>query len=168
MPAWIIRAADQDDLDALIALEARFPSDRLSRASLRRLIRRSSAEIWVADCDRNLAGDVVVLYRRRSGRARLYSLVVNAARTGQGIGRALLCAAEQAARRRGCREMTLEVRNDNTAAISLYASAGYLILGHRDDFYQDGRAALLLTKSLAAPDVAAFGAGSQLAGAAYA
>jgi GNAT superfamily N-acetyltransferase len=44
---------------------------------------------------------------------------------GLGIGRALLEAAESRARERGCCKLTLEVREDNERARSLYESFGF-------------------------------------------
>lgn len=143
-----IRRALARDLDALIALEARFPCDRLSRASLRRFVNGPSAEVWVADCEGTVTGDAVILYRRNAPRARLYSLVVDGARTGRGIGRALLRACEKAARARGCRELVLEVRPDNAPAIALYERAGFRLATRLEAFYEDGAAALRFTKSL--------------------
>jgi ribosomal protein S18 acetylase RimI-like enzyme len=42
-----------------------------------------------------------------------------------GVGRALLEAAEARARNLGCCKLTLEVREDNEGARSLYESAGF-------------------------------------------
>ena len=145
-----IRLARLADLAALTALESRFPSDRLSRASLRRFVVAPSAEIWVAECEDTVVGDAVLLYRRHARRARLYSLVVEAARTGQGFGRTLLEACEKAARERGCRELVLEVRPDNLVAIGLYERAGFRVVGRREAFYEDGTTAIVLGKSLRA------------------
>jgi ribosomal protein S18 acetylase RimI-like enzyme len=44
---------------------------------------------------------------------------------GLGIGRALLEAAESRARQRGCCKLTLEVREDNARARSLYEGFGF-------------------------------------------
>jgi ribosomal-protein-alanine N-acetyltransferase len=147
---WTIRPAVPEDLEALTALEARFPSDRLRRESWRRFVGARSAEIWVADRAGSVAGDAVVLYRRNSRRARLYSLVVSDCCSGQGIGRALLSVCERAARRRGCRELVLEVRPDNAAALALYQTSDYRVIRRREEFYEDGSAALLLGKTLEA------------------
>lgn len=52
-----------------------------------------------------------------------------------GIGRALLRAACDGAKSRGCEFITLEVRESNLAAISLYDSEGFKIAGIRKNFY---------------------------------
>jgi len=44
---------------------------------------------------------------------------------GRGVGRALLAAAEAAARRRGCVKLTLEVQERNTCARRVYEAAGF-------------------------------------------
>jgi GNAT superfamily N-acetyltransferase len=44
---------------------------------------------------------------------------------GRGIGRALLAAAEERARARGCCKLTLEVREDNHGARKLYLERGF-------------------------------------------
>jgi ribosomal protein S18 acetylase RimI-like enzyme len=69
-----IRAALVADIDALLAIEnAAFATDRISRRSFRLLIERDTASVLVAD-EGDLTGYCVVLYRRGSGVARLYSI----------------------------------------------------------------------------------------------
>jgi ribosomal protein S18 acetylase RimI-like enzyme len=55
----------------------------------------------------------------------IHDLAVVPDRRGQGIGRALLQAAEAEARRRGCCKLTLEVRDDNARARRLYDGFGF-------------------------------------------
>jgi ribosomal protein S18 acetylase RimI-like enzyme len=42
--------------------------------------------------------------------------------------------------------MVLEVREDNSTALTLYYRAGYQRMAHIPGYYQDGAAALRLTK----------------------
>ena len=53
----------------------------------------------------------------------------------EGIGRALLNEACNGAKERGCEFITLEVRESNSAAISLYESEGFEKAGVRKNFY---------------------------------
>jgi ribosomal protein S18 acetylase RimI-like enzyme len=144
-----IRRARPADLDALVMLETRFPTDRLSRASLRHLLARGHADVWVAETDGGIVGDAVVCYRRGSRRACLYSIVTDGAHAGRGIGRALLATCEAAAVARGCALMALEVRPDNEVALRMYRRGGYTAAGVAPQFYEDGSPALRLAKSLA-------------------
>jgi len=57
--------------------------------------------------------------------AHLEVIVVAAGAEGNGVGRALLGAAEDAARRHGARTMTLHVFACNTRARLLYEKSGY-------------------------------------------
>ena len=74
-----------------------------------------------------------------SGAAEILTVgVVPAARRG-GLGRALLHALLDEARRRGATEAFLEVRVDNAAAIALYEAEGFARLGVRRGYYDAGR-----------------------------
>lgn len=134
-----VRRAVAADLDALLALEAAsFDGDRLSRAQYRRHLDSDSALVLAASGHGQLLGSAVLFFRKGSTAARLYSLATRAEARGQGVGRALLKAAEQHARRRGCRTLRLEVRVDNVAAIGLYEKHGYQRSGRLAAYYEDG------------------------------
>ena len=64
--------------------------------------------------------------------------VVPAARR-RGIGRLLVAALVEEARRRGATEAFLEVRVDNDAARTLYAGLGWADVGRRRGYYNLGR-----------------------------
>lgn len=55
----------------------------------------------------------------------IHDIAVKPDHRGQGVGRALLVAVEEEARRRGCCKITLEVRADNVLAQEVYRRAGY-------------------------------------------
>lgn len=143
-----IRTAKLADLDELVRMETVFPSDHLSRESFRRLLTRGHADVLVYDEGQGLLGDVVVLYRRGSKIARLYSLVVHPGHQGRGIARILLAAAERAAVAHGCTEIVLEVRPDNEKALRLYQSAGYATVRRIEDFYEDHTPAVRMSRPL--------------------
>jgi ribosomal protein S18 acetylase RimI-like enzyme len=97
---------------------------------------------------RHFLGSAVLFFRQRSGVARLYSLATQPEARGRGVGAALLEAAAEAARHRGCRALRLEVRTDNTAAIGLYERAGFQRIGRYECYYQDGADAWRYEKPL--------------------
>lgn len=151
----MIREARSTDIDALTRLEAEcFASDRLSRRSLASLAKSPSACVLVASGTEGTVGYAVILMRRGSQRARLYSIAVSSEATGRGVGSRLLTAAEDAARRRGACRLHMEVRADNAKAIGLYERAGYRPVGQRPDYYEDGTTALLLGRQIAIPAAA--------------
>lgn len=146
-----VRTARQADLDALIELEQRvFATDRLSRASLRRLLASKTARVIVAEVGARLVGAAVVLFRARSTVARLYSIAVAPPMNGKGVAAALLAAAERAAAVRKCRCVRLEVHETNAAAIACYRKSGYRQFGCHAAYYGDGGDALRFEKALGA------------------
>ena len=149
MPATIIRKAGPDDLDALVALENRcFDGDRMSRRSYAAALRNPRARILAALDGRRLVGAAVVLRRANSPAARLYSVAVDPALRGKGLGARLLSAAEQAAREAGATSLRLEVKERNKTALALYAKSGYGIIGRIAQYYDDGSDARRLEKAL--------------------
>jgi [ribosomal protein S18]-alanine N-acetyltransferase len=149
----ILRPPRTGDLDRLVEIEnAAFAGDRLSRRSLRRLIAGKTSFIIVAETDDRLAGYALVLLRRGTRAARLYSIAVDPARKGEGLGALLLAAAERTAISKGMSHMRLEVRADNAGAIALYRGADYQEIGRRAGYYEDGGEALKMEKMLAGAD----------------
>ncbi len=152
-PRVRLRGAEARDIDALVDLEERvFASDRLSRRSLRRLLRSSAASVIVAlEKDGRLAGTAVVLFRPRSAVARLYSIAVAPHLSGRGVAAILLEAVEAAAVARDCRSVRLEVHENNHAAIFRYRKSGYREFGRRLRYYEDGGDALRFEKEVRSP-----------------
>ena len=149
-----LRPADLSDLSALLALEqGSFSGDRISRRQFRYLLTRGHAVTLVAcsgeDTTALILGYVMVLFSRGTSLARLYSIAVSAQARGQGVGRALVQAAEQAAIDQGCADLRLEVRRDNTASLALFQGLGYREFGTIEDYYEDHMGAIRLQKSLA-------------------
>lgn len=149
-----VRAATVADLPALLRIEdACFPTDRLSRRSLRRLLASGNTTLVV-----HRAGEAVgyccVLFRRGGSAARLYSIAVHPDHAGRGAGARLLAAAEDAARAAGCRALRLEVRAGDAFTVGWYLRAGYRPVADLPRYYADGAPARRLAKPLpAAPTV---------------
>lgn len=145
-----IRKARPDDLAPLLQLEqASFSSDLLSRRRLRHWIGAANGILLLAeDPSGGLLGSCLVITRRNSRKARLYSIATAANSRGRGVGAALLREAEQQARLRSCTQMHLEVAEDNQAALALYQREGYTRTDFLPAFYEDGRNALRLVKSI--------------------
>ncbi|MCC7494702.1 MAG: GNAT family N-acetyltransferase [Fimbriimonadaceae bacterium] len=76
------------------------------------------------------AGDLLVgclvLRPREAGRLQMRQVAVAPEWQRRGVGRALLAAAEQVARREGCRELTAHAR---ATALPFYERAGYTVEG---------------------------------------
>ena len=150
-PSFQIRPALEQDIDALFALEqASFRSDRLSRRRFRHWVRADNRVFLVAEQEHALLGYVLVLLRRGTRLARLYSIAVAPAGRGMGSGGALLSAAEEAACRSGRLYMRLEVAEQNQSAIRLYHALGYRTFGSYVNYYEDDSNALRMQKRIRA------------------
>lgn len=145
-----IRRADAGDLVRLVELEHRlFVADRISARQMRYLVMTPSASVFAAVDGAHVVGAAVVLFRRGTRVARLYSIGVAPERHGQGVGAALLAAAERVARERAD-ILRLEVRTDNPAAQRLYERRGYRRHVLKRGYYEDGADALAYEKLLRA------------------
>jgi [ribosomal protein S18]-alanine N-acetyltransferase len=144
-----LRDAQPDDLPRLLALEARFPGDRITSRQFLHHMRSHSARLRVADIlDHPVSGYALVFLRRGSTLARLYSIAVDPAARGRGLGHVLLADAERAARAGGADRLRLEVRVENTAAIALYLARGYEEFARYIGYYDDGSDALRFERRL--------------------
>jgi ribosomal-protein-alanine N-acetyltransferase len=145
----VIRAATAEDLSGLAGLEVLlFGSDAWPLEALSDELAGPGRLTWVDVGDdgelRGYAvtmhvGDVVDLNRIGVGRTHQ--------RTG--VARGLLEAAVAAAREAGADRMLLEVSTDNTAALRLYAAAGFTEIDRRARYYRDGSDAVVMRRSLA-------------------
>ncbi len=148
-----LRDAKPTDLPALLALEANFPTDRLSRRQFRYHLNNRKASLRIAaghldNTEYALLGYALVFFRQNGQQARLYSIAVSPQAQGRGIGKQLLVDVINQARQRGCRYLSLEVRIDNVTAIALYEKEGFVRLGEIPGYYQDGSNAWQMKKLL--------------------
>jgi ribosomal protein S18 acetylase RimI-like enzyme len=145
----MIRKATLNDLEALVALENRsFTTDRLSRRSFRHLLTKANGVTLIDELEGRLAGYATVLFNMGTSLARLYSIAVDAEFRGQGVGKRLVEACEQAALDGDSVVLRLEVRSDNTASLALFRRMDYREFGHYDDYYEDHMDALRFEKEL--------------------
>ena len=147
-----LRDATTDDLDAIMAIErASFPTDAWSDATMQGELASPHGR-YLVDVE---AGRVVgyggVRAVQGAADADVQTIAISASARGRGRGRALLRALAEEARRRGARELFLEVRADNPVAEALYASEGFVEIARRPRYYQpDDIDAVVMKLDLAA------------------
>jgi ribosomal protein S18 acetylase RimI-like enzyme len=121
-----------------------WPSDNAFLGSVERIIQEPASEylLGAPSAGAPAVGLVQLRYRWSAWRAaedcELEDLFVAAEARGSGLGRALLVAAIERARARGCRRIKLDTAERNEPALALYRSAGF-----NDEAYEGGRALLL-------------------------
>jgi ribosomal-protein-alanine N-acetyltransferase len=132
-----LRMMTRADLGAVLQLEAAlFGEEAWSREMLVGELSQQPASRYylVAEEAGGLSGYAGLLTAGQQ--ADVLTIAVAAGRWGHGIGSALLAALLAEARRRGCSEMFLEVRADNTRAQRLYKWWGFADIGIRRGYYQ--------------------------------
>ena len=115
------------------------------------MVSRAHGQLLVVARDGQLLGYALLLLRRRSTRARLYSIAIAEQARGMGLGQQLLARIEACAVAQRCTHLRLEVRTDNPGALSLYERNGYRRFAQVDDYYADHTSALRLEKPLPTP-----------------
>jgi ribosomal-protein-alanine N-acetyltransferase len=128
-----IRVAQAGDLDAVAAIERAVFNDPWSRRSFADLVDKKNVLFLVATTGAALAGYAVVLVA--GDESELANLAVAKTAQRKGIGKRLLTEAIAVAQQRGCRQMYLEVRESNRAAIALYEDEHFEAIGRRARYY---------------------------------
>ena len=90
----------------------------------------------------------LILARAAGGEAEVLTLAVVPSLRRQGVGRCLLDRAMATAAARGAAAILLEVATDNAAALSLYAGAGFAVVGRRPGYYPGGGDAAIMRAAL--------------------
>ncbi len=144
-----VRRVRKEDLSGMVELENRsFEFDLFTRKQYRYLIAKANSTAFVLTVGKVISGSAIVLWRKNSTKAHLYTIAVDPALQGRGLGKRLLEVCLKEARRRGCDRFSLEVRADNKRAIALYKEAGYEITGRVAKYYEDDCDALQMEKQL--------------------
>lgn len=135
-------AADESEVEAALELRYRvFCEEQGVTFEAEQDGRDPEALHLVAVDDRTLVGTCRLLFD--DGLARLGRMAVEPAVRGQGVGAAILVAAESASRTAGAARIRLHAQ---TAACSLYERAGFEIVG--DEFMEEGISHVAMEKAL--------------------
>ena len=146
------RGYNPADFDALYALEVECfqPPFRFSRRYLRQLLETREGAARVVEIEGRVGGFGIATWARHRGSMAAYveTLEVAQAERGRGVARRLMSELEAAAMGVEATIMGLHVDALNAAAIALYERCGYSCHGRRENFYPQGRAALVYVKVL--------------------
>lgn len=142
-----------EDFEALYALEELCfsPPIRFDRQTMRVFLRHSHAATWIAEEDGHMVGFAIVEWTKRKNGAHrgvtayIQTIEVAPRLRGRGVGDELLDRIERSA---NAGLIWLHVESENLPAIRLYEAKGYLCQGRQEDYYPEGRAALIYLKQL--------------------
>lgn len=156
---WLLRRATASDLDIIMALEtSTFATDAWSRASMLTDVTSAHCYYLVAfdeNSPTELAGYGGLLAPHSSSDSDIQTIAVATTSRRQGLGGLLMRALISEARKRGMRNVFLEVRADNPGAERLYHQLGFERLGVRPHYYQpDNVDAIVMKLVIPAVDTA--------------
>lgn len=136
---WRERDAVAADVPVLAELErALFGRDAWSEALLADELARmpESRQVLVVVADDDPVGYAILRVTGELGEVQRLGVVPGWRR--RGIARTLVERLIEEARRRGCREVLLEVATSNAGAIALYEGVGFVSIGRRPGYYAGG------------------------------
>jgi [ribosomal protein S18]-alanine N-acetyltransferase len=131
------RLATQGDVPAIVDIERHSFGDPWSEATFRDLLRLRHAIFLVATEGGGGAVCGYVIAAVVAGEAEVLNLAVAPHSRGRGLGGKLLDAGLGIVGERGAREVFLEVRESNSAALALYTSRGFATLSRRAKYYRN-------------------------------
>ena len=131
------RAATPADVPAIVEIERTSFGDPWSEETFRDLMRSRQAIFLVVTegLPESVCGYVIAAVI--ADEAEVLNLAVAGQSRRRGLGGRLLDAALGIVRERGAREVFLEVRESNAAAIALYTSRGFAALSRRARYYRE-------------------------------
>jgi len=159
---WQLRHATPADVDAIMALEtSTFENDAWSPEMMARDVADPNCYYLVAfppDQPERIEAYAGLLAPRGAPEGDIQTIAVAPSARGHGLGRTLMHALIGEARKRGAREVFLEVRADNPSAQRLYERLGFTEVGVRRGYYQpDNVDAIVMQLVIPAPTMEATG-----------
>jgi ribosomal-protein-alanine N-acetyltransferase len=145
----VFRRARVEDVARVVEIEREGFLHPWSRELIERELGHSWSQVLLAED--GVGGPVVgyIVFWLVHDEVHVLNVATALAARRRGIGRALMDAAEDEGRRRGCRLSTLEVRRSNAAALALYVALGYRQVGVRPNYYAEEREdAIVMVKAL--------------------
>ena len=132
-------------IDAVAAIEAECFSHPWSKKNLEESLEKENSLFLVAVEDEKVIGYVGMEVIVDEG--YIFNVAVSADYRRRGVGYALVRELVTYSMKNSLCFITLEVRESNSAAISLYSKFGFIKAGERKNYYSDPtEAAVLMTK----------------------
>ncbi len=143
--SYRIRPATVADVSAVAAIERACFSDPWSPAGLAETMQYGTARTFLAENSAGVAGYIMARISGEEG--EILNLAVLPHDRRRGVARGLLAVGVAALVAEGVREAYLEVRESNSAAITLYRSAGFRPVGLRPGYYRNPREDALVLRA---------------------
>lgn len=143
--------------------KACFPNDFWSRATLRGVLARWSDSLSLGAFSHGELLGYTSATLEDPLEVHVLSLAVAPECRRRGIASRLVSSVLHWGRMRGCERATLEARVTSTGAAAVYERLGFKVEGISEDYYEDGEAALVMSRDLS-PDWEVAGIAASLRG----
>lgn len=142
MKKGTVRFAVSEDLDRIEEIEINSFETPWTREALRMEIEEiEMSDVFVIEDNNYVIG--YMSYMKIFDEVHINNIAIDSSYRGSGYGRELVSTIVEDLLNREF-SITLEVRDDNTAAINLYESLGFKEAGVRKDYYGIGKNALIM------------------------
>lgn len=146
---FLFQKASPDDAAQIAEFErSNFGEEGFSKKQISYLISKAKGEVLVAKISEKVVANLILLFRKNSRQLRIYSLAVSSQMRGKGLAKQMILLSEKWAKKMGMERLSLEVNENNRAAIQLYLSTGFQITQTKKEYYKDGSSALVMRKKL--------------------
>lgn len=135
----------EEHLEAVAILEDMFP-DAWGEQSLKAELANKASEAFVLLEDEEIVG--FCAFTVAGEEANLNTLAIDPLFQRKGAASTLLLVAFETLKAKNVKEVYLEVRASNRAAISLYEKIGFHTIGERKDFYKNPKEHAILMQYL--------------------
>ena len=133
-----------DHLEGVLEIENACFSRPWSRQSLENELKSENSLFFAAVEDGRVIGYIGMNFVLDEG--YMYNVAVSSGHRKRGVGSALIRALVTYCRKNNFAFLTLEVRESNAAAVSLYSKFGFVRVGERKNYYSDPvESAVLMT-----------------------
>ncbi len=148
-----INRANKSDMKNILSIEKlcfhenHFPITTCKQLSY--LIASPTVEFLVLrDNDKIIQGTGIIFFRKNSYTAKINSIAIHPDAQRYGYGKLLIAAFEQSAIKKGCKQISLEVRNESLIAINFYIKQNYKQYKTLPGYYPDGVDGIMMKKTL--------------------
>jgi ribosomal-protein-alanine N-acetyltransferase len=140
-PAPVVEAARMRDAHRLAQLHSASFHRGWSDSEFEQLLAERNTLTHRLRTGRSVIG--FIISRLAADEAEILSVAIDVAWRGRGLSRDLLRTHLGHLAGRGIRTVFLEVEENNLAAVRLYRSAGFTVVGRREQYYRDANDELL-------------------------
>lgn len=149
IPDVSLRLATPDDLDRLAAIEIRVHLAPWSSGNFSGEWEKPYSKTWVLtddETDLEILAYAVFWFMDES--IEILNVAVDLPYRGRGFAKKMLQHITREGVQRGAKQLILDVRKSNLAAVHLYQGAGFAITQYRKAFYSNGEDAYHMTLAL--------------------